>query len=367
MQEIDQLYWVWLSTVPGIGAKRFYKLLMAFGDPKSVYETAKGEETLIKKILGNSCADRLLSSINKESLKKAEQILSSADIRVMTLNSKDYPPLLKAIYDPPAVLYLKGQELNTSSGSIAIVGSRRSSDYGRMSAKKLAYELAQCGVPIISGLARGIDTYAHRGALEAKSGYTVAVLGCGFNYIYPPENKNLYEKIIERGTLISEYPPNTQPLPGNFPARNRIISGLANGTLVIEAGVKSGALITVDFALEQGRDIYALPGNFNSPFSKGTNELLKQGAKIITSVDDILEDINVEKKLNPKPASKIPVLDLFETQVYNALETGPKGIEQLLEMTGLDSGRLNAVLTLMELKGIIKKLPGKTYKIEWTN
>ncbi|HZK35172.1 MAG TPA: DNA-processing protein DprA [Bacillota bacterium] len=364
MQTNEKLYWVWLSSVAGIGARRFYKLLEAFNDPKNVFEAKKSDEILFKRILGQKLAQNLIQSSNDEALDKARKTMEMPGISILTLQSPEYPPLLKAIYDPPAILYTKGQPLDTVSSSIAIVGARRSSDYGRMSAKKLASELAESGVTIVSGMARGIDTFAHKGTLEVESGYTVAVLGCGVNYVYPPENKDLYKKILERGTIVSEYPPESIPTPGNFPARNRIISGLASGTLVIEAGVKSGALITVDYALEQGRDVYALPGNFNSPFSKGTNKLLKDGAKVITGVDDILEDLDIENRLS-RQTSKAVVLDFFETQVYNALETGEKGVEELLQLTGLDSGRLNAVLTLMELKGIIKKLPGNIFTVQW--
>ncbi|MBE3102210.1 MAG: DNA-protecting protein DprA, partial [Firmicutes bacterium] len=186
--------------------------------------------------------------------------------------------------------------------------------------------------------------------------------------VYPPENIGLYKAISERGTIISEYPPGTLPAAGNFPARNRIISGLSHGTLVIEAGLKSGALITVDCALEQGREVYALPGNISSQFSTGTNKLLKEGAKLITSVEDILEDLNITNCFGAaKPTNRAIVLDFFETEVYNALEDGEKGVEELIQKTGIDIGRLNAVLTIMEIKGIIKQIPGKIFMKQWNS
>lgn len=365
MQTEEKLYWVWLSNAPGIGARRFYKLISAFGSPRNVFESPESELRALSRLIGDRNADRLISSRKQEALDAARAILESPGIRALTLLCPEYPSLLKTIYDPPPVLYTKGQPLNSDAKAVAIVGSRRSSEYGRMTAMKIASDLAAAGVTVVSGMARGIDTYVHKGALKAQSGYTVAVLGCGVDHIYPPENKALYNEILEKGTIVSEYPPGTKPAPGNFPARNRIISGMTSGTLVIEAGQKSGALITVDYALEQGRDVYALPGNISSPFSKGTNELLKQGAKVITSADDILEDLDIESKLSSPQPSNAAVLDFFETQVYNALLDGEKGIEELIRLTKLDSGRLNSVLTLMEIKGIIKQLPGKLFMLQW--
>jgi DNA processing protein len=389
----EKVFWIWLSTIPGIGARRFIKLMEYFESPRQLFEASGKELAQSAKILGEKCSEQIASARNEESLKKAENILNIPDIRTITLMCPDYPPLLKNIYDPPPVLYCKGMPLLTDGSAVAVVGSRRSSEYGRMAAHRLSCRLAYAGVTIVSGMARGIDTMAHKGALDASNGYTIAVLGCGVDYIYPPENSSLYKSIMERGTIVSEYPPGTIPMAGNFPARNRIISGLAHGTLVVEAGLKSGALITVDFALEQGREVYALPGNINSPFSEGTNKLLKDGAKMITSERDILEDLDLSFRPAfsssseaiasadaaagadassganapaPKAApQKAAVLDFFETLVYNALEDGEKGLEELIQITNLPVGRLNATLTLMEIKGIIKQIPGKIFMIQW--
>ena len=362
----EKTYWIWLSTIPGIGARRFYKLMEYFESPRGLYEASEQELAQSARILGKKCWEQIATARKDKALKKAETILAMPDLRILTLVSSEYPPLLKSIYDPPPVLYCKGRPLPTEGPAIAVVGSRRSSEYGRMAARKISCQLARAGVAVISGMARGIDTMAHKGALAAASGYTAAVFGCGVDIVYPPENKSLYTTILERGSIISEYPPGTIPAAGNFPARNRIISGLANGTLVIEAGLKSGALITVDFALEQGREVYALPGNINSSFSEGTNKLLKDGAKMITSVDDILEDLDIAARPgSPKPAAQAAVLDFFETLVYNALEDGEKGLEELIQITNLPPGQLNAVLTLMEIKGIIKQIPGKIFMKQW--
>ncbi len=362
----EKVYWVWLSTVPGIGARRFYKLIECFGTPRGVWEASLGALRTQREYLGDKTFEQIHLSRQGEILKKAELALSTPGIRVVTLVCPEYPPLLKTIYDPPPVLYLKGQLLKTEPGVVAVVGSRRSSDYGRQAAARISEELAQAGIAVVSGLARGIDTFAHKGALKAEGGYTAAVLGCGVDMIYPPENRWLYEKIAETGTLISEYPVGTHPASSNFPARNRIISGLAQGVLVVEAGLKSGALITVDFALEQGRDVYALPGNIGSVYSEGTNKLLKDGAKMITCVEDILEDFHSFDRLKAQKPPKAPLfLDFFENEVYNALEEGAKSLDALIILTGMEPGRLQAALTLLEIKGIIKQNPGKIFMLQW--
>lgn len=373
-------YWIWLNKISGIGARRFIKLIEYYESPRRLFQATDSELEPAERILGEKLFEHLIASQNEVALQKAEAVLDTPGLKVLTLLTPEYPDILKTIYDPPPVLYCMGQDLRTNLPTIAVVGSRRSSEYGRMSAKKVAFELAQAGAAVVSGMARGIDSMAHRGALEAEDGYTIAVLGCGVDYIYPPENVGLYKSILEKGTVISEYPPGTNPAPGNFPARNRIISGLSYGTLVIEAGLKSGAIITVDCALDQGREVYALPGNVNSPFSQGTNKLLKEGAKMVTSVEDILEDLNMAVTLHKYPnkagnsssqdnshqiSRQGPVLDLFETLVYNALHDGEKGLEDLIQITQMEPGQLNGVLTIMEIKGIIKQLPGKIFINLW--
>lgn len=364
----EKSYWIWLSTISGIGARRFLKLLEMFDSPQMIYNASDKELIQLSRVLGEKCAQQILSSRNELALRRAESILLSPGINIITLQCSEYPTLLKTIYDPPPVLYIKGQPLRIDGPTIAVVGSRRSSEYGRVVAERISAQLAQLGVTVVSGLARGIDTMAHKGVLSTDSGYTIAVLGCGVDHVYPPENIGLYKAISERGTIISEYPPGTLPAAGNFPARNRIISGLSHGTLVIEAGLKSGALITVDCALEQGREVYALPGNISSQFSTGTNKLLKEGAKLITSVEDILEDLNITNCFGAaKPTNRAIILDFFETEVYNALEDGEKGVEELIQKTGIDIGRLNAVLTIMEIKGIIKQIPGKIFMKQWNS
>jgi len=342
-----------------------------FGSPAALFHASEKEKNHAASILGEKCMNQLIQSMRDEDLKKAQVIIETPGLNVLTLLSSEYPPLLKSIYDPPPVLYCKGRPLMSDKPAVAVIGSRHSSEYGRITARKISEQLAQAGVTIVSGMARGIDTMAHKGALETDTGYTIAVLGCGVDYIYPRENAPLYRSILENGTIVSEYPPGTIPSPGNFPARNRIVSGLSYGILVIEAGLRSGALITVDYALEQGREVYALPGNVSSPFSQGTNKLLKEGARMVTSAQDILDDLksngifDVSAPAASPPLKQAPVLDFLETLVYNSLEDGEKCLEELIQITRLPAGQLNGLLTLMEIKGIIRQLPGKIFMIQW--
>jgi DNA protecting protein DprA len=357
----DKVYWIWLAGVPGIGARRFRYLLEIYGSPLNIWQASDKEIVAGAGRLGSRVAENIIAYRQDRYLKEAAEVLELPGIRIITLMDEEYPWILKQIYDPPAVLYCKGRDMDFSKPAIAIVGSRSPTAYGRQIAEKLAFQLASAGITIISGLARGIDTMAHIGALRAK-GNTIGVIGNGIDIVYPPENKKLFNRMELEGTIITEYPPGTKPLPGNFPARNRIISGLSNGVLVVEAGKRSGALITADFALEQGREVYAVPGNINNPQSMGTNNILKQGAKFVTCVEDILEDLGLEKIQEENKHSIKPVqLDIFETQVYNALGEGEKHLEQLANDTKMDMARLNAVLTILEIKGVVKQMPGKIF------
>ena len=359
----DKIYWVWLSGIPGVGARRFHSLVEHFGGVYEVWLAPKEELTRLSPFLGSNVVREILNHRQDRVLDEVNKRLNSSDFRVITLLDDEYPYLLKQTYDPPPVLYCKGMPIKNCHPAISIVGARRSTGYGRQMAEKLGYELASAGITVVSGLARGIDAMAHYGALRAK-GATVGVLGCGIDRVYPPENKKLFSTMEEEGTIITEYPPGAGPIAGNFPARNRIISGMTNGVLVIEAGMKSGALITVDFALEQGRDVYALPGNINVTQSAGTNKILKEGAKLVTDVQDILEDLGLDQDKSENSA--VPVqLDFFETQVYNALQEGERHLEELSKDTKMDIHKLNSVLTMLEIKGIVKQMPGKIFIRNW--
>lgn len=282
-------YWIWLSIIEKKNYTITRRLLDIYKTPEEIWKLSKKE---LEQLEVEEQMIQEMTNPNYRRIVKAYILyMKEKNIQILTIKDEDYPYLLKQIYDPPSVIYIMGNKKILSQNGIAIVGSRNCSLYGQKIAKYLSYQLAKKGIHIISGLARGIDTFSHMGTLQAK-GKTIAVLGSGLDVIYPPENAKLAEKIVESGgCLVSEYIVGTKPLGEHFPARNRIISGLASGVVVVEASEKSGSLITVDFALEQGKNVYAVPGNINSPNSLGTNSLIKQGAKIVTNVEDILEDL----------------------------------------------------------------------------
>lgn len=285
---------MWLSLIKGLGSRKKLELLQEYGNPKKIYNLTESELLKVRGI-GKELAKKILDKNIKEQIYKHIKYMQKYEIDIISINDKKYPQILKQIYDPPISLYIKGNIEILNGKNIAIVGCRNSSKYGEEAAKYFAYNLSAKGINIISGLARGIDTYAHIGNLGAMMhngndicGKTIAVVGNGIDIIYPKENKYLEGKIIKSGgCIISEYPLGTKPEKFNFPARNRIISGLSKGVLVIEARAKSGTLITIDFALQQGRDVYVVPGNINSVNSVGTNDLIKQGAKLVTRVEEI--------------------------------------------------------------------------------
>ncbi len=296
-------------------------------------------------------------------------------IRKITIEDADYPKNLRNIYDPPKQLYVNGTLLERDEMAVAIVGSRRASLYGTETGERLGYELASRGVTVVSGMAIGIDSSAHRGALKAK-GRTIAVLGSGHGHVYPPQNKGLYESIEASGAVMTEYEDGMEPLAFNFPRRNRIISGLSLGVVVVEAARNSGALITADFAAEQGRTVFAVPGKVSSGTSSGTNALIKDGARLVQSVDDILEELNiveieplrgderdkVERKISARTKAYIyNSLTDDERNIYKILSDEPVYIDEISDKSGLNSARASKVLLDLELKKLIKELPGKQF------
>ncbi|OGW94292.1 MAG: DNA protecting protein DprA [Omnitrophica bacterium RIFCSPLOWO2_02_FULL_45_16] len=296
-------------------------------------------------------------------------------IKKIDIEMAEYPKLLKNIHKPPNILYLNGSFEKEDENVVAIVGSRRASRYGLEMGEKLAYELALRGVTIVSGMARGIDSAAHKGALKAK-GRTIAVMGSGHDHIYPPENKDLYERIANAGVVVSEFENDMAPLPKNFPIRNRIISGLSLGVVVVEAAKNSGALITADFALEQGREVFAVPGKISSLTSAGTHDLIKDGAKLVQTADDIMEELKLhiiepmtgEKKylrddlINSKTGAYIcNSLTDDERRVYKTLSDEPLYIDDIIKETKVGIGKIAKALLNLELKRLIKELPGKQF------
>lgn len=287
----EQCYWIWLSRIEGLGPIKIKKLLEIYKTPKQIWKLSKKELVEIKGI-GEKLAEKILDLSYRENLNKYISYMQKYDIGIITIQDENYPEKLKHIYDSPVILYYRGnKELLSNSKIVAMVGCRECSKYGEYVSKKFSYELAKKGICIISGMAKGIDSYSHSGCIGAK-GKTIAVLGSGIDQIYPKENIVLYNQILKTGGLIlSEYVIGTKPTKLNFPARNRIISGVSDSVIVVEAKEKSGTLNTVDFALEQGKDVFVIPGNITSSNSVGTNELIKQGAKCITCVEDVINEM----------------------------------------------------------------------------
>ncbi len=357
-----------LNMVEDIGSVRTRALLSEFGSFEKVFKASADEITRVKEI-GPIIGARVPQAIKEIDLKKEMDLIKKYGIRVITFLDKDYPENLKTIYDPPVVLYVKGNILPDDKLAVAIVGSRLASFYGIQTAEKLGFELASHGITIISGLARGIDSSSHKGALKAK-GRTLAILGSGLANIYPEENIKLAEKISESGAVISEFPMETIPDRGNFPKRNRVISGLSLGVVCVEAAEKSGALITCDCALEQGREVFAVPGKVDSMTSKGTNKLIKQGAKLAQGVEDILEELNIEtfhrspngiESRSANGKGQTLLLDKNENLVYTLLSSDPKYIDDICLESGIGLNRIAGILLNLEIKKFAKQLPGKNF------
>jgi DNA processing protein len=370
----DNTYWIALNMVPGVGAITYRKLLNAFGSPEAVFAASAAQ---LRKIPGlhAKIVQNIVSFDASDRVQRELDAIRQHNVSIMTWNDPDYPGHLRQIFDPPPILYLKGQPLAADEIMVAVVGSRKASTYGRVTAETLCRELAVKGITVVSGLARGIDSAAHRGSLKA-GGRTIAVMGCGVDVVYPPENTRLYEEILEHGAILSELPMHTKPDRGNFPARNRIISGLSLGTVVVEAGYQSGALITADTALEQGREVFAVPGNINSAGSKGTNRLIKQGAGLVERAEDILQELSLaisqnvtlsgadaqqpELPLTP-PQPPPPDLTDEEQRIYALLEDQPVHIDTLTTRSQLPSGTVSAILMMLEMKNVIRQLAGKMF------
>jgi DNA processing protein len=350
-------YWLRWNRMPGIGSIRFFKLLEEFGNMKDAWHSPPeqllpiiGEKTV-------AALQRLRSWDPERELRLVQQF----GFRVICYPEDNYPAPLKKIADPPPVLYTKGYFAHGDDMAVAIVGTRNPTPQGEYIAGELAMNLSHQGLTIVSGMARGIDSEAHRGALAAQ-GRTIAVLGCGLNIVYPSENGELMEQIAAHGAVISEYPLGTPPLASNFPARNRIISGLSLGVVVVEATQDSGSLITAGFALEQGREVFAVPGNIGNDGSKGPHKLLRQGAKLVEDYRDILAELSIPQLETAEVAvAEADVLNPSEQKIMATMSREPLHIDQILRRAGLAPAELNAVLIQLELKGLVKRFPGQLY------
>ncbi len=352
-------YWLGFNRVKGIGPTRLQALLDRFGTVEAAWFAKEAQ--LYGAGLDKRAVASMIEARRTFDLDAFVDEVERSDCEVLTWDSPDYPSLLRQISAPPPVLYVRGSFEPVDQWSVAVVGTRRLSAYGRIITQKLVSSLVANGVTVVSGLARGIDAVAHKTAVE-QGGRTVAVLGSGVDHIYPPEHKPLAEQIAGgQGAVVSEYPLGTPPDSKNFPGRNRLISGLALGVLVVEAGARSGALITARFALDQDREVFAIPGNINSPVSKGTNRLIQQGAKLVADVEDILTELNLRQIVEQVVAQTILPETAEEAALLTHLTAQPVHIDELIRTTGLPSGVVSSTLTMMELKGMVQQTGGMNY------
>ena len=359
----EVFYWLALSLTPGVGSTLMRRLLDRFKSPEAVFH-APMKELLKIEGLGEKVAQEIRKGPLEKAVEKELHLLREVGGRVITLKDEEYPKRLRDIYDPPALLYIRGELKKEDEFAVSIVGSRKTTPYGRWFTDKVSQELARHGVTVVSGMARGIDSLAHWGALSG-GGRTIAVLGCGVDVIYPSENRNLFTKIMDHGAVLSEFPMGSPPEGGHFPKRNRIISGLSIGVVVVQASAESGSLITAGFALEQGREVFAVPGNVGAEGSRGTHQLIKEGAKLVESSEDILEEILPQWRRERETTQKVegPERDLTgeERILYERLGETPSHIDVLIRESQFDPGKVSSLLLNLELKGLVSQWPGKCF------
>lgn len=356
--DADKRYWVGFNLVKGIGSARMRLILDAFGDARSAWEASP--ELLQSAGITPKVLDTLLKVRASVSLDLVWERIQAQGINVLTWDDAEYPARLTEVPQPPPVLYLRGELAPADDFSVAVVGTRRVTPYGKQVAEEIAAHLARSGVTVVSGLARGVDALAHRAAIQA-GGRTLAVLGCGVDRIYPPENRQLAEQICQHGAMLSDYAPGTAPDAANFPPRNRIISGLSRAIVVVEAGQSSGALITAAFAAEQGREVFAVPGNIYAPQSIGANLLIEQGARPYLSCAKLLDILNLTQAVEQGIARVALPSDAVEAQLYAALSNEPLHVDEIRQQTELPIEQVSAALVMMELKGLVRQVGGMQY------
>ncbi len=357
--------WLGLYMIPGLGNSAFRRLLEKFDTPEAVFEAGLSELVKVggvRKEIAHRIVGKQFTADPEEEIKKVEK----NDARIITYKDPDYPALLKEIHSPPMLLYVRGKDIPKSRTFIGVVGSRNPTHYGIKTAETIGFGLARRGVGVVSGMAKGIDSAAHNGCLKGK-GFTMAVIGTGIDGVYPPSNKKLSEQISERGAVISEFPTGSPPEPKNFPIRNRVISGLSRGVVVVEATKKSGSLITASLALDQGRDVFAVPGSIDSFKSTGTHLLIKQGAKLVENVDDILSEFGFgdypgqENYTFAGMNDTLPELEGSEKKIHEILGEYPMHIDEIVRQGEMDAGEVSSVLMGLELKGLARQLMGKRF------
>lgn len=356
-----------LNMIEGVGPIRARSLLEYFGDAPKILKASRSELLRVRNI-GEDTAERIVSWEKSVDLAGELKRISDFGCHVLISADENYPPMLREIYDPPLVLYVKGALTAKDKNGVAIVGSRMTTNYGVETARKLSYQLAYVGVTVVSGGARGIDTAAHQGALSGK-GRTVAVLGTGINLVAPPENAELFERIAANGAVVSQFPFNRPADKQSFPIRNRIVAGMTLGTVVVEANLTSGALITANFATEYGRQIFAVPGRIDSPRSKGSHDLIKKGAKLCEGVEDILSEFeylfpSTNRPPSPGETGILPALELNENEqrILSIVKLEEESsIDEVIRASGLPSSAVSVALFSLEMKRLVKQLPGKLF------
>ena len=357
----DPRYWIGFNRVPGIGPIRLAALLERFGDAEAAWQASP---TMLRAAgLPKSALEHLLYLRQRLDLSAELARAHALGVRVVTWDSDDYPPLLRQAYAAPPLLYIRGDVSPADEWAVAVVGTRGPTSYGKSVTRRIVSGLAQNGITIVSGLALGIDAIAHASCLEA-GGRTLAVCGCGLDTVYPSRHRALADRISQSGALVSDYPLGTKPEGKNFPPRNRIISGLSLGTLVVEAGVRSGALITLGFALEQDRETFAVPGNINSRASAGTNGAIKRGeAKLVTSVEDVLEELNLSMVVQQREVREIVPESPTEEALLTCISLEPQHIDEIVRQCGLPTATVSSVLCMMELKGMVRRVDSMSYTL----
>ena len=370
MDSSQYLGWLALALTPGLGARMAGKLLQEFGSPEAIFSASL--TALESRRLPAAVAQAIHTRQPLSDAAKELAMVQAAGCRLLTWDEPEYPRRLREIYDPPALLYVRGNVELLGRHMISIVGARRPTPYGNQMAERLSRDLADRGLVITSGLARGIDSCAHRGALSSPTGATIGVLGCGIDVVYPKENKKILAEMEKRGAIISEFPMGTFPAPQNFPIRNRIIAGMSLGVVVVEGAQYSGSLITARLAMEFGREVFGVPGNATQASSFGPNQLIKQGAKLVTGWEDVVEELPTPVRAELLPVetasaeerAELVQRDLApaERPLYELLSLDEsRHVDELVELSGLTSSEVLAALFDLELKGVVRQLPGKQF------
>lgn len=354
----EKKYWIGFNLIKGIGAVRMQGLVAYFGDLETAWKADAAE--LAKAGLGAKLVEKVLAARKQVDLDQVWVRIEAQGIQIFTWIDESYPARLREIDQPPPVLYVRGEYLPDDVFAVAIVGTRKVTPYGRQITEEIASFLAANGITIVSGLARGVDAIAHQSALKA-GGRTIAILGSGVDKIYPPEHRGLAEQMMQRGAIISDYAVGTPPDASNFPPRNRIISGLSLAVVVIEAAETSGALITAEFAAEQGREVFAVPGSILAPQSKGTNRLIQKGAQPLLTPADLMQALDLTRVGEQKAARKIMPADETEARVLSVLGGEPVHVDEIRNKADLPIERVSATLALMELKGMVRQIGGMNY------